>query len=90
VLKPRITLDPEVSLGSVEKLREPLEDQLSSALQAAVVKVDRRYHGEGVDEVAQELADGTRAGLHPDIADAIEPDPAQLHEVAIRLVDEAS
>jgi hypothetical protein len=84
--EPQVTLDAN-SLNPVEdKLRGPLEDQLTSALQAAKDKIQRTYAGESVDEVAQELLDGTRAGLHPDIAEGFHPDPAELRRVAEAIV----
>ena len=85
--KPRVQLDP-ASLGSVEKLREPLEDQVTSALHLAVDKVDDEYQGEPVDQVAKELLAETKSGLHPDIAEAIAPDEAQLRSVAAAIVEE--
>jgi hypothetical protein len=85
--KPRARLDP-ASLGSMEKLRAPLEDQLTSAMQAATDKVDEQYHGEDVGEVTAELLDQTKAGLHSDIATAITPDDDQLRSVAEDIVEE--
>jgi hypothetical protein len=83
---PQVTLDPN-SLNPVEdKLRGPLEEQLSSALQAATDKIRHTYAGESVDEVTRMLLDGTRAGLHPDIADGFHPDPAELRRVAEAIV----
>ena len=91
MVEPRIHLDPEVSLGAVEKLRGPLEDQLTSALQVAVGKVDSGYHGESVEQVADELLEKTRSGLHPDIAAGFAPDPGQMLSVAADIVaDNAS
>lgn len=84
--QPRIKLDPDTSLGPVERLREPLEAQLTSALQAAVTKVDDGYQGESVDEVQQDLLEGTKAGLHPDIAAGFSPDQEQLRDVAEGIV----
>lgn len=84
--EPHITLDPH-SLSPVEdKLRGPLEDQLTSALQAAKDKISQRYAGEPVDEVAAMLLAQTRAGLHPDIAAGFSPDPAELRQVAEAIV----
>jgi hypothetical protein len=80
--EPQVTLDPN-SLDPIEdKLRGPLEDQLTSALQAATDKIRRTYAGESVDEVTQMLLDGTRVGLHPDIAEGFRPNPAELRHVA--------
>lgn len=86
-------VDPHVSLDSGKlnpterKLRGPLEDQLTSALKAATDKIMRRYAGESVEEVARQLVDETRAGLHHDIAAGWEPDHAQLYEVARTIVN---
>lgn len=80
--EPHVTLN-QADLGQVpEKLREPLEEQLSSALQRATDAVSADYHGEGVDEVAARLVEETRAGLHPDIAEAFQPDMVQIRQVA--------
>ena len=89
MVQPRVKLDPDTSLGPVEKLREPLEDQLTSALRVAVKKVDGDYSGESVDEVEDELLEKTRAGLHPDIADAFAPNHEHLRDVAESIVDNA-
>lgn len=86
---PRIKLDPDTSLGPVEKLREPLEDQLTSALRVAVDKVEDQYAGESVDQVQKDLLEATKAGLHPDVAEAIEPNPQQMRTVAAGIVEEA-
>ncbi|HET6531851.1 MAG TPA: hypothetical protein VFH03_14775 [Actinoplanes sp.] len=87
---PQINLDPH-SLNPVEeKLRGPLEDQLTSALQAATHKIESRYAGEPVDEVARMLLEQTRAGLHPDIAAAFTPDEHELHRVAEAIVARSS
>ncbi|GAB7047054.1 hypothetical protein JCM9534A_21800 [Catenuloplanes indicus JCM 9534] len=80
--EPKVTLDVR-QLGPVErKLRGALEEQLTSALQAATERVRDRYAGEPVEVVQQQLLAETRAGLHHDIADAWQPDPAELHRVA--------
>jgi hypothetical protein len=84
--EPHVTLR-QPDLGPVpEKLREPLEEQLSSALQRATETVAAGYRGEPVEEVAARLVDETRAGLHPDIADGFRPDPAQIRQVAEEIV----
>lgn len=81
-------IDPHVSLDSGklspagQKLQGPLEDQLTSALKAATDRIKHRYAGEPVDDVLAQLVDETRAGLHPDIAGAWQPDHDQLYEVA--------
>ena len=88
MVEPRIRIDPSTSLGPLEKLRGPLEDQLTSALQGAVDTVGEQYHGESVDEVSEELLEKTKSGLHPDIAASFEPDGDQLKSVASTIVDD--
>jgi len=84
--EPQITLDP-TSLNPVEeKLRGPLEEQLTSALQAATEKVADEYAGEPVDVVTTKLLEQTRAGLHPDIAEGFTPDHDELRRVAEAVV----
>ena len=80
--EPHISLDPRTLSPVEEKLRGPLEDQLTSALKAATDKIASRYAGEPVDEVERMLIDETRAGLHPDIAAGFAPDRAELRRVA--------
>jgi hypothetical protein len=85
--QPHVSLDP-ASLNPVErKLREPLEEQLSSALQAAIERIREDYAGEPVDEILSRLVDETRAGLHPDIAAGFAPNQAELRRVAEAIVD---
>ena len=80
--EPTVTLDVR-QLGPVERrLRGALEEQLTSALQAATERLRDSYAGEPVDVVRARLLDETRAGLHPDIAAAWQPDPAELQRVA--------
>ena len=88
VVHPRIQLDPAMSLGPVEKLRGPLEAQLTCALQVAVDDVDDNYHGESVPKVTNELIQKTKSGLHRDIAEAFEPNPRQLQSVARSIVED--
>ncbi len=84
--EPHVTLDPD-SLGPVErKLREPLEEQLSSALRAAAHRVREGYSGGSVEEVTARLLEETRTGLHPDVAAAFQPDPAELRRLAEEIV----
>ena len=86
--EPHITLDTR-SLNPVEeKLQGPLEDQLTSAFQAATHKIREGYAGESVDQVAALLLEQTRAGLHPDIAAGFHPDDQQLRHVAEAIVAE--
>jgi hypothetical protein len=88
--EPQINLDPRTLTPVEEKLRGPLEDQLTSALQAAAHKIESRYAGEPVDEVARMLLEQTRAGLHPDIAAGFAPDRHELHRVAEAIVARSS
>jgi hypothetical protein len=88
--EPHVTLARD-SLNPVEeKLRGPLQDQLTSALRAATEKTQHTYAGESVDEVVATLLSRTRAGLHPDIAAGFHPDPAQLRQVAESIVAAAN
>lgn len=80
--EPHVALDQPDLSPVPEKLREPLEEQLSSALQRATEVVSDDYHGEPVDEVERRLLAETRSGLHPDIAEAFSPEPGQLRRVA--------
>ena len=80
--EPHVTLDP-ASLNRVEeRLREPLQEELSSALQVATERVEKRYAGEPVDEVCRMLEAETRRGLHPDLAAGFQPDHAELCRLA--------
>jgi hypothetical protein len=89
MVEPQVTLDPQ-SLNPVEeKLRGPLETQLTSALQAAADKVEQEYAGENVEQVTAMLLAHTRAGLHPDIAAGFSPDPQELRRVAQAIVSQA-
>lgn len=89
MMDPQITLDPSTLSPVEQKLRGPLEDQLTSALQAATGKISAEYAGQPVDEVESMLFEQTKAGLHPDIAAAFTPDHAQLREVAQAVVSQA-
>ncbi|MEV6811995.1 hypothetical protein [Micromonospora sp. NPDC051296] len=82
--EPHVTLEPRDPVQA--KLRGPLEDQLTSALQAAADRVRDSYAGEPVEQVCQRLLDETRAGLHPDIAAGFEPDMDELCRVAVAIV----
>lgn len=82
----QITLDPQSLSPVEEKLRGALESQLSSALQAAAEKIRHEYAGQGADQVTQMLFEGTKAGLHPDIAAGFHPDYHELHHVAEAIV----
>jgi len=87
MVEPQVTLNSQ-SLNPVEeKLRGPLEEQLTSALQLATDKTRSAYAGESVEEVTGQLLDRTREGLHPDIAAGFQPDHDQLRQVAESIVD---
>jgi hypothetical protein len=89
MVEPQINLDPRTLSPVEEKLRGPLEEQLTSALRAATDKVRQEYAGQRVDEVSALLLEHTRVGLHPDIAAGFAPDPAELRRVAEAVVAEA-
>jgi hypothetical protein len=80
--EPQVTLDPNGLNPVDEKLRRPLEEQLTSALQAATDQTRQTYAGEPVDQVCRQLLERTKGHLHPDIAAAFQPDHAQLRQVA--------
>ncbi|GAA0804483.1 hypothetical protein [Spirilliplanes yamanashiensis] len=80
--EPQVTLDPHGESPVEQKLHDALEDQLTSALRAATDRVAAHYSGEPVDIVCAKLLHETRAGLHPDIAAAFQPDRAELLRVA--------
>jgi hypothetical protein len=86
MVEPHINLDPRTLSPVEEKLRGPLEEQLTSALQAATEKITSEYAGEPVDTVTLRLLEQTRAGLHPDIAAGFEPDRGELRRVAEAIV----
>jgi hypothetical protein len=84
--EPHVTLDPSGLDPVQQKLRGPLEDQLTSALQAAADRIRADYAGEPVEEVCRRLLDETRAGLHPDIAAGFNPDMDEFCRVAVAIV----
>lgn len=84
--EPHVSLDPSGLSPAQQRLREPLEEQLTSALQAAAHRVREAYTGEPVDVVCQLLLEETRAGLHPDIAARFQPDMAEIRQVAAAIV----
>jgi len=84
--EPHVSLDTHHLNPVEDKLREPLEDQLTSALRAATERVRQSYAGESVDEVTAMLLARTKSGLHPDIAAGFQPDPDQLRRVAQDIV----
>jgi hypothetical protein len=84
--EPHVTLDPD-GLNPVEQeLRGPLQEELSSALQAATKRIEHEYAGQSVEEVCRMLDKETRRGLHPDIAAGFSPDHAELRRVAETIV----
>jgi len=86
--EPHVTLDPNSLSPVEEKLRGPLEEQLTSAMKAATEKVSHDYSGEPVEQVATEILDETKAGLHHDIAAGFVPDQRELRRVAEAVVRE--
>ena len=87
MVDPHVSLDSQQLSPTEQKLQGPLEDQLTSALKAATDRIRHRYAGEPVEDVAAQLLDETRAGLHPDIAAGWQPDHAQLYDVARAIVN---
>ncbi|SDZ55250.1 hypothetical protein SAMN05421684_6601 [Asanoa ishikariensis] len=85
-VEPHVTLEPDPNDPVQRKLRGALEDQLTSALQAATERVRASYRGESFDTVCRQLLDETRAGLHPDIAAGFEPDLDELARVAVAIM----
>ncbi|MEU7868136.1 hypothetical protein [Dactylosporangium sp. NPDC049140] len=83
-----VTIDPDGADPAVQRLQEPLEAQLTSALQRAAEVVEDDYHGESVDEVSQRLLEVARASLHPDIAGAWLPDQRELRQAAEAIVSD--
>ncbi|HEY2791745.1 MAG TPA: hypothetical protein VGJ28_05285 [Micromonosporaceae bacterium] len=88
MVNPRVVLNDEDITPVADKLHGPLEEQLTSALQAAADDVESHYHGEDVDETADELLEHAKDALHPDIAAGFHPDPAELRDVAEAIVTE--
>jgi hypothetical protein len=84
--EPHVTLEPDPDDPVQRKLRGALEEQLTSALQAATDRVRASYRGEPVDVVCQQLLDETKSGLHPDIAAAFEPDMGEMSRLAVAIV----
>ena len=87
--EPQVTLDPSRLNSVEEKLRGPLEEQLTSALRAATDKTQHGYAGESVDVVTEQLLARTRDGLHHDIAAGFSPDMTELRHVAEAIVANA-
>ncbi len=88
MVEPHVSLDPNTLSPVEEKLRGPLEQQLTSAMQAAADRVSHDYSGEPVEVVEHELLDETKAGLHQDIAAGFVPDQRELRRVAQAIVEE--
>ena len=88
--EPHVTLDPSGLDPARQKLRGPLEEQLTSALQVATERVRAGYAGEPVEEVCRLLLEETRAGLHPDVAAAFRPDMDEFCRVAVAIVRHAT
>ncbi|WP_422770135.1 hypothetical protein ACN28C_25905 [Plantactinospora sp. WMMC1484] len=84
--EPHVTLDGTGLEATRQRLRGPLEEQLTSALRTATDRVRADYAGEPVDEVCRRLLDETRAGLHPDIAEGFTPDMDEFCRVAVAIV----
>lgn len=84
--EPHISLDPQTLSPVERKLQGPLEEQLTSALQAATGRISEAYAGESVDEVTRMLLEETKSGLHPDIAAGFTPDNVELRHVAEAIV----
>jgi hypothetical protein len=90
MVDPQVSLDPRTLTPVEEKLRGPLEDQLTSALQSAADKTEHEYAGQSAGELTAMLLERTKAALHPDIAAGFSPDPAELHRVAEAIIARAS
>jgi hypothetical protein len=82
MVEPHVSLDSQTLSPVEEKLQGPLEEQLTSALQAAADKIRDRYAGEPLEVITAQLLAETKAGLHPDIATGWQPDPRELRQVA--------
>ena len=77
-----VSIDPDGADPAVRRLQEPLEAQLTSALQRAAAEVAQDGHGGSLDDVVRRLAAAAKAHLHPDIAAAWQPDDAELRRAA--------
>ena len=80
--EPQVSLDPHDLNPVEEKLRGPLEEQLTSALRIATDQTRRTYAGEPVEVICRQLLERTKEHLHPDIAAGFRPDHGQLLQVA--------
>lgn len=90
MVEPHVSLDATALSPAAERLRGPLEEQLTSALKAGVDKVSAAYAGQDVEQVMEELVTRTKAGLHPDIAAGFKPDLGELRSIAAAIVREQS
>lgn len=82
--EPEITVRTEP--GTVEdRLHDSLEQQLTSALRAAIHRLDGTVVGMDVPAVRERLVEETRAGLHPDIAARFEPSRYEMTAIAAQL-----
>ncbi|HEY3501873.1 MAG TPA: hypothetical protein VGN37_03665 [Actinocatenispora sp.] len=82
--------EPEIVVraepGTIEdRLRDPLEKQLTSALRAAIHRLADDVVGMDVAEVVDWLVAETRDGLHPDIAARFEPSRYEMAAIAGQL-----
>ncbi|MDG6109036.1 hypothetical protein Daura_50325 [Dactylosporangium aurantiacum] len=84
-----VSLDDAQLSPAAQKLQEPLEAQLSSALQRAAEQVEQDYHGESAAEVSARLLEIARSSLHPDIAAAFRPHPDELARAARAVIEAA-
>jgi hypothetical protein len=84
--EPHVSLDPSGLSPAQERLRGPLEAQLTSALRAATERVRASYLGEPVEAVCQRLLDETKSGLHRDIAAGFDPDMEEFCRLAVAIV----
>ncbi|MGI5246086.1 hypothetical protein [Dactylosporangium sp. CA-139066] len=80
-----VSIDPDGD-PAVERLQEPLEAQLTSALRRAAEEVGREYRGESLEEVSRRLLATARASLHPDIAAAWHPHDDEVRQAAEAVV----
>jgi hypothetical protein len=88
MVEPHVSLDATTLSPAAEKLRGPLEEQLTSALRAAVDKVGAAYAGQDVEQVMEELVTQAKVGLHPDIAAGFKPDQDELRSIALAIIRE--
>jgi hypothetical protein len=84
--EPHVSVDPSGLSPAQQRLRGPLEEQLTSALRVAAERISAEYAGEPVETVCRRLLDETRAGLHPDIAAGFEPDMDEFRRVALAII----